>query len=87
MKTVWKFNVSIQEDFSLLMPRGAKILKLDLQQGEPKIWALVDSDNPAEERNFIGRGTGHLIDNPVCDHIGTVVMMNGTFVYHVFEVK
>ena len=85
MKTIWKFDVPIQDDFSILMPDGAKILKLDLQFGEPKIWALVDPDNEKKERFFIGRGTGHPMNETNICYVGTVVMTEGRFVFHLFE--
>lgn len=98
MKTIWKFDAPTQDEFSLLMPKGAQILSLGLQRGEPKIWALVEPDAPKEERNFVGRGTGHPIQQTVDEKtgcvdvntytfIGTVVMLDDNFVYHVFEVN
>lgn len=89
MKTIWKFDVPIQDNFSLLMPKDSEILKLDLQDGEPKIWALVDSEASQEERHFIGTGTGHPIEINYhrLQYIGTVIMYKDRFVYHVFEMK
>lgn len=83
MKTIWKFDIPIQDDFSLLIPKGAEILNVDLQNGEPKLWALVDSEAPQEEHHFVGKGE----NNVNLRYIGTVVMLEGKFVYHVFEVE
>lgn len=85
MKTIWKFDVPIRDEFGLLMPKDAEILKLDLQDGLPKMWALVDPENLKKERFFIGRGTGHPINESNIRYVGTVVMRDGRFVLHLFE--
>ncbi len=72
--TIWKFPVSIDDHFTLQMPRGAKVLSVGVQAtpqaGPPRpadqrevpfLWALVDPDPDlgTETRHFLLAGTGH----------------------------
>lgn len=81
---VWKFPLEWVDDQTVSMPRGAKILTAQMQQGVVCLWALVD---PKEEREIRGiriYGTGHpvySIENKL--YIGTV--QAPPFVWHVFE--
>ena len=88
MKTIWKFPVPIQDTIRVSMPVGAKILCAQMQQGNPYIWALVDSQKPIEEVSFLWRGTGHPTEDEVGflhHYVGTVQMADGNLVFHLFE--
>ena len=92
MITVHKFPLSMKAGIQeVQMPGAARILKIDLQHGEPMIWALVnDGIRILEPRKFIVIGTGHpLLDGCMADadnyrHIDTV--QAGHFVWHFFEI-
>lgn len=86
MKKVYKYELAIDDYVSISMPKGSKILHLDLQYGRPFIWALVDPDAEEETRNFRVAGTGHEIGDTYCQrYIGSFMLMNGALVFHVFE--
>lgn len=88
MKTIYKYPVLIVDSFSLELPTQSKILAFQVQEGEPFIWALVDTGHDLEERFFSVRGTGNLIEPERAKsdiYIGTVQMQYG-FVWHLFEV-
>ncbi len=80
-RTIWKFLV---KDGVVRMPRSGQILSVQ-RQGEEEIncWALVDPNEPAEDRHLRIYGTGH----PVPDEPGTYLatVQDGSFVWHVFE--
>jgi hypothetical protein len=84
---IWKYDIPISDECIIhLMPFDAKILSFQLQNGEPQLWVLVDSTKPMKSRVFRGYGTGHEIENAEnLVYIGTVIMLNGKFVYHLFE--
>lgn len=83
MKTVFKYPLSGQD--SVFMPKGARILHGELQDGMMTLWALVERNAAMEIRHFAVYGTGHDIDDTHWhEHISTV--FNGPFVWHVFEV-
>jgi hypothetical protein len=65
------------------MPRGARILALQMQAGTPTVWAVVNPDAPLEPRPLIIVGTGQLVPTDAGVYIGT--WQSGAFVFHVFE--
>ena len=84
--TIWKYRVPIQDRFLLMMPAGAVVLKVDIQRGEPYLWALVNESMPAmDDRAFRLLGTGQPADdvNPR-NYVGTFQMYAG-LVFHLFE--
>lgn len=86
MKTIYKYHVPINDEFSLELPSGAKILCVGVQNNEPYIWVLVYSDYEVIKRYFSWRGTGHDCSNvSSANYIGTVQLYNGQLVFHLFE--
>ena len=89
MKTVHKFKLPMPSDyFTIEMPRWAKILHVDTQQGIPVMWALVDTDQPMEPRQFRWAGTGHPVEKPGYEfkYVGTFQGQQGLLIWHIFEV-
>ena len=89
MLKVYKYPVPIKDYFSLELPKGAKILTVQTQRGEPQIWALVNPGNPTETRNFRFAGTGHPIteSEKELNYIGTFQLQGGGFIGHIFEIR
>ncbi len=86
MHTIHKYPASGSKRFTLRMPKGAQVLGVHLQYGDPQIWALVDPAADKEERYFRAYGTGHTVVEPESlTHIGTVLMHEGRLVVHYFE--
>jgi hypothetical protein len=97
MMTVWKFRLQGTNAGRIMMPKGARALHVAMQNGEPFLWALVDtSQTSQEERRFEVYGTGQPMadlddtDSPYpfareVRHIGTFMMHDGRLVFHVFE--
>lgn len=89
---VWKFEIPVDDDFTLALPRGAQILHVDDQLGIPHIWALVDPESSLENRTFRLAGTGHPIkvdlEQPCYIlHLGTFKMEGGLLIFHLFETQ
>ena len=72
------------------MPAGAQILSVQEQNGEPQIWALVNSEDQIVTRDFATFETGALInEEESCLHfIGTYQDLKAVpkMVYHLFEI-
>jgi hypothetical protein len=86
MKTVYKYDLEPLEDVvELQLPRYSQILKVDTQLQKPRLWALVETEQPLETRKFRVAGTGHEIKEQNTAYIGTVFMHSGFLVFHVFE--
>ncbi len=85
MTTIWKFLLEVTDTQDVKMPRGARILTVDVQHGTPCLWALVDGEQPRESRHIQMYGTGHSFDPVPSDYIGTFQLSGGSLVFHVFE--
>jgi hypothetical protein len=83
MRTIWKFPLkpAVQE---ITMPRGARVLTVQTQFGEPQLWAEVDTDAPTEQREFAVVGTGHPMPEDPGEYIGTFQIDDGSLVFHVY---
>ena len=87
MKTIWKYEIILGGRVKIDMPKDATMLHFEVQREIPRLWALVDSDNKTEPREFVIVGTGHSIDKGLnLKYIGTTLMMEDRLVWHLFEV-
>lgn len=89
MKKIFKYPIMITDKQSFPMPVGAKILTVQVQNGNPCIWAMVDPEALTEEVTIRVHGTGHTIyDSSNLEYIGTFQSMYGVnLVFHVFKEK
>lgn len=86
MKTIWKFPVRMTDSFAVEMPRGARLLSVQVQNGEPCLWALVDSSAPSVDRSFALRGIGHEVGElDLSAFVGTFQLRGGGLVFHLFD--
>ena len=81
MKTIYKYTLDSQ-DCTLHLPKGAEILTVQLQNGIPTLWALVNPMTVTEERHICIVGTVWDVEDTM-KYITTY--MDGYFVWHVFE--
>lgn len=91
-RSVWKFPIEVTDEFTIEMPKGARVLHVDVQRvsetnaqyEQPCLWALIDPDAEREQRTFYVHGTGHTF--PVGRvHLGSFLLYGGSFVGHLFE--
>lgn len=85
MLTVYKYDFPINDTVGITMSRGARVLKVECQNGMPVLWALVDTDQPPERHTFRVFGTGHPIPDgtDLSNHVAT--FQHGALVWHVFS--
>jgi hypothetical protein len=87
MRTVYKYFLN--PDITVLaLPYGAEVLSVHEQHEQVCLWALVDPDpiNGTVDRKFKTVGTGHDITETNLQFIGSVHLIGGALVFHVFEV-
>ncbi len=84
MKTIHKFQIEVVDSQVIKMPKGAKILCVQLQHGFPCLWALVIDTEPLEYRKIYVSRTGHQIVY-VGNYVGTFQLHDGSLIFHVFE--
>ena len=86
MKTIWKFAMPFDDVATVMIPQGATMLSVGVQDEMPMIWAVVDSEAPLTARRFRVAGTGHRLDlESTVQFIGTIQLENGRFIFHIFE--
>lgn len=96
MKMIFKYQIrdvhhnSIQE---IEMPKGAKIISSQMQNGELCLWAIVNPKHSIKKRTFHIFGTGFEMvdyDKKLYEHVATVQqpmpLHSLNLVWHVFEV-
>lgn len=87
MNTIYKYPIEIEDNFVIVMPEGSKPLTVQLQNGSPYLWVLVDPDKQCVPYDFTLMGTGHIHSGDEINHewyIGTFQMMGGGLVFHLF---
>lgn len=93
---IYKYPIPVPEHgFATFidMPKNAKILRVQVQHGQPMLWALVNKDMPLVPKKFEVIPTGVEIPKYIYDtvsdrvHVGTFQFENGGSVFHLFERK
>lgn len=52
-RVIFKYQMPVLERFTMRLPQGAEIIRMADQGGMFWLWALVDTDLPDENRNFV----------------------------------
>lgn len=86
MKTIWKYQLDAVGKQRVYMKQKAEILAVQVQDGNPCIWALVDPEQSSIQRTLRIYGTGQPIEDDPGRYIGTFQFDGGSLVFHVFEV-
>lgn len=89
MKRIYKYPLDVTDIQDVRMPMGAVVLSVAVQRNVICVWAEVDEESASEAifRRFRIYATGVTMD----DHdkyphfLGTVQLLNGDFVFHVFN--
>ena len=88
METIWKFRFDIVSPLRLSMPRGARILAVQDQDGAACMWAIVDPEEELESRYFEIYGTGQPMHRDVeADRFYVATFQQPPYVWHIFERK
>ncbi len=85
-RTIWKFNIDIDDVQNVEMPKQAKLLSVQVQNGSVRLWAMVCPRNTLVNRIIQMAGTGHdLKGRDMGEYLGTFQISNGQLVFHVFD--
>lgn len=84
MKRIYKYALDLTDRQTVNMPGAAKLLTVQMQNGVPCLWALVEPVEPDAPRMIQIFGTGHDASDA-----GTYIatFQTGPLVFHVFEGK
>ena len=60
MKTIHKYSLDTthEDKIKVMMPRVAQIVMVGSQNGQPFLWAIVDTEHPLVERRYRLIATG-----------------------------
>lgn len=87
-KTIWKFELEVTDNQVIEMPIGSELLTVQVQNGKPCLWALVNPTKNKEKRFIEMFGTGHEIHYDMGisrNYLGTLQFHDGLLIVHVFE--
>jgi hypothetical protein len=85
MKSIFKYPIQIMDVQKVTMPFESKILCAQMQRDQLCLWAEVAPDSPLHPRTIEIFGTGHAMDDSSRIYIGTVQMIGGGLIWHVYE--
>jgi hypothetical protein len=90
-RRIWKFPLAVTDYQTVKMPAGARVLSVDVVRTDLVAYALCNPNAEPRERTCLIVGTGNPIEEyaavewvETMDFIGTVQMLGGQLVWHVF---
>lgn len=84
--TIHKYDLALSEVQFIPLPLNAKILCVQMQKTKPRLWVVLDPDQPTLMRLILTLGTGQKADQAVgTAYIGTYQLQGGDLVFHVFD--
>lgn len=94
MRTIYKYDI-MNADEGLIEGPITKLLYVAEQHGTICVWAEVDTDGPQRKFQIMPIGTGWDLTSKqghgcILDthtYIGTVILMNGNLVFHVYAAE
>ena len=84
---IWKWEIEVTDKQTLIMPAGAKMLDVQMQGATCCMWAQCDQNAPKEPRHLAIYGTGNPMPDDPGRYIATFQMLQGTLVFHAFEIE
>ena len=84
MSTIYKYPLQPGNN-EIMAPAGARLLAVQMQNGTPCLWALVDPTQPPRRIVLSIYGTGHGMPDAPGQYVGTFQMECGALVWHLFE--
>lgn len=85
MKTIYKYQLQTTDEQVIELPKYYQILSVQIQNGVPCMWVLVDPENEPDSTKIRIYGTGHQFDLKAWKFIDTYQLQGGALVFHVFE--
>lgn len=88
-RSIWKFNLPLAREgrgltCEAMIPRGARVLDVQIQRGEIRLWALVDPAAEPVRRLILVIGTGWDLDAGIeaCQYLSTI--QDADLIWHIF---
>ena len=85
---IYKYPLKVEDSQTIVLPKDAKILSLQVQREVPCIWVLADfMELQKVAYRFNTYGTGYQVpgvDPASQTFVGSYQLQNGALVFHVF---
>ena len=82
---ILKFTLNNLDLQTIDVPAGAELMTVQMQEGQPRLWALCDENAPVRPRRIAMYGTGHPINKHPGIYIATFQVDCGALVFHAFD--
>jgi hypothetical protein len=83
---IWKWTLDLSDVQPVIIPKGAKLLSVQMQGDTPQLWVLCDEKADKERRHIAIYGTGTPLPDEPGEFISTFQLHGGALVFHAFEV-
>jgi hypothetical protein len=84
MTKIYKYE--LQPEIEIDLPTNSEVLSVANQNEDIFMWVAVTENKAIKKRKFVVFPTGKIFDSErKLKFIGTVLLNNGNFVFHVFE--
>lgn len=91
MRSIYKYTISLEREQLAIDGPIIRFLSAQVQKGEIRVWAEVDTNMPERHFGFIPIGTGwNLTTFPHFDkavYLDTVQMYGGDIVWHLYYLE
>lgn len=67
MTSIYKYSLPVQEKYTIELPKGAQIIRVEDVDGLFFLWAIVNTDHENETRYLEFYKTGQPIETPLAD--------------------
>jgi len=86
-KAIYKYPVILDDKFELEMPGGGSVLNVQMQDGSPFLWAIVEPGLNLVKKKFVMVGTGHEYKEEYFSQLRYInTFQVDSLVLHLFEV-
>ncbi len=85
METVYKYPIPLEREFQIELPTSASILAVQVQDGQPYLWARVNTATPRVPRRFQLIETGDSLEESHLVHISSFLGVPDRGMMHLFE--
>lgn len=82
---IWKWGLRLTDRQEVAMPRGARLLDVQMQGDTCCLWAVCDEHAPIVTRCVGIYGTGNPIPDDLGEYIATFPMYGGSLIFHAFD--
>lgn len=82
MRVIYKYRLLLDHEQTIMLPEGFQLLSLEIQDGYPWIWCIVNSANDFKPVNIKTYPTGMPMKHESLQYIGTI--HKDGFVWHFF---